>query len=203
MAWTANTFSQKIRAIAGMGYKGEPFMLHQYLQENVTHREGDVVIDTTTGSLVVCGDNPNGTIIGVLPALTGRGPLDTTVRSRTTLAALPDRTKYDDDKSIAFYAWVSGNIFVGHLVTDATNDETADSGTVNDLCSVRKATNDLAFGTAGNEAGRILGFVNPQITTVENSVAVLRPGPVVDGPGAATGTKNPLITAMPTAGIYF
>lgn len=205
MAWTADTFPTRIRAVSGLGFKGEPLVLHGYLIEGVTHEEGDVVV-ASAGSLTTAASDPSATILGVLPALTETSPLATgTTRTRTTSATVPDRTKYDDDKSIPFYVWIAGNIFMGHLTTNATTDERADSNLdIYIAVNVVLTSSRFNFGIGGNAAATSTGFVNPQATTVDSSGGLLlRPGPIVDDIGGATGTFNPLITALPTAGPFF
>ncbi len=213
MAWTADSFPKKVTCVSGLGYYGSPMQLHGYLAVSTAHREGDVLIRTTNGVLTRAASDPTiGTILGVLgsiaPVSGTQRPLTSTTlpaaslpRQRTTTATVPDRTKYDDDKSVAFYPWITGNIFEGHFVTNATTDETADSNLdiyVN--ATAYLATNDWAFGLAGVVNGFTIGWVNPQATTVSSSTLVLRSGPIVDDIGGTAGTKNPLVLVVPKTG---
>jgi hypothetical protein len=214
MAWTANSFLRRLKAASSFGYYGSPMTLHGYLNVTTVVREGDVLINTVGTLTRAASDPPEGTIIGILgsiaptsgtqrPKTSGTLPAASLPRQRTPTATVPDRTKYDDDKSVAFWPWITGNIFEGHFVTNATDDETADSDTdiyVNSTCYL--ATNDWAFGLSGAITGMTLGFINPQATTVAASVLVNTPGPVFDDTSGTTGTKNPLVLVVPKSGKF-
>lgn len=204
MAWTAGSFPTKIRAVSGLGFKGEPYTLHGYLTVNYTAREGDVLANSA-GALTRTTNNVTaGTIIGVLPSISPEAKdSDQTPRQRITNATIADRTKYDPEKSVAFYCWVSGNIFMGHLTTDESVDATADSN-LNIYINTNPflATNDWSFGITGaNAGGSTIGFVNPQTSTISGTnTFVNSPGPVKNSVGDTNGTKNPLVLVLPKSG---
>lgn len=220
MAVTSGSIQRRMKAAASLGYYGSPLTLHGYLTVSASMSEGDVLINTA-GALAKAADDPTHvTVVGVLgaiaPTVGTQRPLTTAAlpaaslpRQRTTTATVGDRTKYDDDKSVAFFPWVPGNIFEGHLTTAADTDETADSNLdvyvgVGFNLHTSPAAGRFTFGLSSGAtklAGRSLGFVNPQLTTVASSVIILSPGPVVDNVGGTAGTKNPLITVLPMAGL--
>ena len=220
MAWTAGTFPTRIRAVSGLGFKGEPYTLHGYLEQNETHEEGDVLVrDATNGTLIgATATEPNGTIIGVLPSVSPRTgsqrpqPTGPNPRTKVTLDTVPDFQRYDVDKSIVFYVWTSGNIFIGHVVDEEATDDTADDivmiYTPLEVSFTAPRYNFATDATAGTpvEACRATGFVNPQphsFTGIGGGSGSATPGPVINARGAATGTTNPLMTVLPTAGIFF
>lgn len=207
MAWTPNSFPQRLRAVNSLTAAttgGAPFVLHGYAAVSTTIREGDAVINTI-GTLTRAGSNPAiNTIVGIVAALSPRiKDASQAPRQHATNATIPDRSKYDEDKSTIFFPWVVGNVFQGHLVTDATTDETADSSAdIYIPTNPFLATNDWAFGiTAAAVGGMSIGYVNPQATSIVGGALSLNPGPTKNDIGGATGTINPLILVLPKAGL--
>jgi hypothetical protein len=221
-----------LAAAAAFGAYPSPITYFGYLSGNSASFAGGDPVINTSGALAEAGLAADGaTMYGILAPLSPRrqdqvpltsatAPAAAVPGQKTTPAAgTPDYANVADPNfAVAFYPFIPGNVFAGHLTDEDGNGTDVRAQASVDIYRQTGYSNTLTAGAAGDQinyatkAGlwvlcfdmsaqvaetRVLAYVNPQPTSVAGGVFVDAPGNIVQN-GGATGTFNPMVIWVPT-----